>query len=157
MTNRCLRQINASQLGVKTSWSLLCNPNININYENMTLKITLKSLTTLKHLWNHSEKHYKRLITCNPIFLLITQKYVSYCYSRKSLYSHWKFSSLICSLNFQRYSDFSVWLSVSYSHSDMYIFQVATLSKSVHMGFNILTLLHVSKMFKLDLSTIYTD
>ncbi len=31
-----------------------------IHYENMTLKITLKSLTTLKNHWNHIEKFYKR-------------------------------------------------------------------------------------------------
>ncbi len=33
---------------------------VSIHYENMTLKVTLKGLTTLKNHWNHTEKFYKR-------------------------------------------------------------------------------------------------
>ena len=63
------------------------------------------SETTLKSITKEERKNY--------VNLLITLKYVSYCYSRMvSLFNPIK--------NFHRYSypGFSVWFSMSYSHGD---------------------------------------
>ena len=104
--------------------------------ENMVLKITLKSPTTLKQVTlknpttlKQLKPHWKALQKINHTdnFLLISPIFDCYCYS--IMFSHynptetyWIFFSvthiLICPLNFQCYSDFLVWFSVSYSRSE---------------------------------------
>ncbi len=86
------------------------------HYENMALKITLKSATH----WNTSETTLalKSFTKDNHTesFSLITLKLVSYCYSRMfvlitPLKLTKKFSALL--ISFSRYFDFSGWFSVS--------------------------------------------
>ena len=57
----------------------------------MTLKITLKNTTTLKHLWNHTENVYK---DSNIIFSFMTLKVVK---NVNPLSSQWKSTALLIS------------------------------------------------------------
>ena len=75
--------------------------------------------------WKTSETTLKNFTKDNhaQIFSLITLKFVCYCYQRMLIpYNPTEnfqcYSYIRCSLNFQCYSGFSVWFSVSYSCSD---------------------------------------
>ncbi len=102
----------------------------------MSLKNILKSPTTQKHIWNHTEKLYKRL--SHWLFSVTHTVNVSHCYSR--MWSHFnptetlkhfqRYTHILCPLNFQRYSVFS---SVIFS----VIILIVNIPKLVNHGGNL--------------------
>ena len=108
------------------------------HYENMTLKITLKSPITMKNHWNNTGEHCTKILTLKCLFAqpmtkhiriwtYITLKFVCYCYPRMLIpfnptgKKQQQQSALLISFIRSIFSVtlvFSAWFSVSYSCSD---------------------------------------